>query len=89
MPPTQSQCYSSVKWAKYYSDPHSEYASSLIFNVYERVGTTHETLIVRHAWKSTLPRNTYTVNTAAENTRIKHPPIDNAYVLQYSDTRAR
>jgi hypothetical protein len=26
--------------------------------MYTKRGTTHETLIVRHAWKSTLPRNT-------------------------------
>jgi hypothetical protein len=37
------------------------------------------------------PRETriYVADTAAENRRNKHPPIDNAYVLQYSDTRAR
>jgi hypothetical protein len=34
-------------------------------------------------------KRAYTVNTAAENTRIRHPPTNNAYVLQYSDTRAR
>jgi hypothetical protein len=30
-----------------------------------------------------------TVSTAAENTRTRHPPTNNAYVLQYSDTCAR
>jgi hypothetical protein len=28
-------------------------------------------------------------NTVAENLRIKHPSINNAYVSQRSDTRAR
>jgi hypothetical protein len=31
----------------------------------------------------------YVADTAAENLRIKHPSTNNAYVLQYSDTRAR
>ena len=31
----------------------------------------------------------YVADTAAENRRIKHPSTNNAYVLQYSDTRAR
>ena len=31
----------------------------------------------------------YTVNTALENEDKNHPPTNTAYVLQYSDTRAR
>jgi hypothetical protein len=31
----------------------------------------------------------YAANTASENRRRRHPQTNNAYVLQYSDTRAR
>ena len=31
-------------------------------------------------------KRAYTVNTAVENTRTRHLPTNNAYVLQYSDT---
>jgi hypothetical protein len=31
----------------------------------------------------------YIADTAAENRKNKHPSTNNAYVLQYSDTRAR
>jgi hypothetical protein len=37
----------------------------------------------------TYAKRAYTVNTAAENRRIKHPSTNNAYVSQRSDTRAR